>query len=39
MSVHFSSATGLWATPMDFFKRYDDLYGFELVVCAVDDIA
>ena len=39
MSVHFSSATDLWATPMDFFKRYDNLYGFELDVCADDENA
>ena len=39
MSVHFSSATDLWATPMDFFRRYDDLYRFELDVCADDDNA
>lgn len=34
MKVHFSSETDLWATPMSFFKKYDDLYGFELDVCA-----
>lgn len=39
MDVHFSSKTDLWATPMDFFCKYDDLYGFELDVCADDDNA
>jgi len=39
MKVHFSSETDLWATPMSFFKKYDDLYGFELDVCASVDNA
>ena len=39
MSVHFSSETDLWATPMSFFKKYDALYGFELDVCASVDNA
>jgi phage N-6-adenine-methyltransferase len=33
-NVHFSSATDLWATPQDFFDRYNGLYGFQLDVCA-----
>lgn len=37
MSVHFSSKTGLWYTPEDFFKKYDDKYKFEIDVCATDD--
>lgn len=34
MSVHFSSATDLWATPQDFFDKQDAIYGFTLDVCA-----
>lgn len=34
MSVHFSSATDLWATPQDFFDRYNAVHGFDLDVCA-----
>ena len=34
MDVHFSSATEMWATPQDFFDRYDAMFGFELDVCA-----
>lgn len=34
MSVHFSSKTDLWATPQDFFDRYNAQYKFELDVCA-----
>lgn len=34
MSVHFSSATEMWATPQDFFDRYDAMFNFELDVCA-----
>ena len=33
-NIHFSSATDLWATPQDFFDRYNGLYGFQLDVCA-----
>ena len=39
MNVHFSSATDLWATPLDFFKKYDGVYKFELDVCADADNA
>ena len=39
MSVHFSSKTDLWATPQDFFDKYDAIYGFELDVCANADNA
>ena len=35
MSVHFSSKTELWATPMDFFQKWSDsIGGFDLDVCA-----
>lgn len=34
MSVHFSSKTDLWSTPQDFFERYNNVYNFQLDVCA-----
>lgn len=34
MNVHFSSATDLWATPQDFFDKYNSKYNFTLDVCA-----
>lgn len=34
MAVHFSSATDLWATPQEFFDKYDAIFGFDLDVCA-----
>ena len=34
MDVHFSSKTDLWATPQEFFDKYDAIHGFELDVCA-----
>ena len=34
MSVHFSSATDLWATPQDFFDKLHAEFGFTLDVCA-----
>jgi len=35
VSVHFSSKTELWATPMDFFQKWNDsIGGFDLDVCA-----
>lgn len=39
MSVHFSSKTDLWATPQDFFDKYDKVFGFETDVCATEDNA
>ena len=33
-NVHFSSKTDLWATPQDFFDKYNKIYNFELDVCA-----
>jgi phage N-6-adenine-methyltransferase len=39
MSVHFSSATDLWATPQDFFDRQNAIYAFTLDVCATADNA
>jgi phage N-6-adenine-methyltransferase len=34
VSVHFSSATDLWATPPDFFARISERFAFDLDVCA-----
>jgi phage N-6-adenine-methyltransferase len=34
VSVHFSSKTDMWATPQDFFDRYNAKYKFTLDVCA-----
>ena len=34
MIVHFSSKTDLWATPQDFFDKYNKVYNFTLDVCA-----
>jgi phage N-6-adenine-methyltransferase len=39
VSVHFSSATDLWATPQEFFDRLDEQFGFTLDVCATADNA
>ena len=39
MSVHFSSATDLWATPSEFFARLDKIYHFETDVCATAENA
>lgn len=32
--VHFSSASDDWPTPIDFFERLNDEFGFKLDVCA-----
>lgn len=39
MNVHFSSATDVWATPQEFFDKYDAIYGFTLDVCANEENA
>lgn len=39
MGVHFSSATEMWSTPDDFFKKYDSVYGFQTDVCATQENA
>lgn len=39
MNVHFSSETDLWATPQDFFDKYNAIYNFDLDVCATDQNA
>jgi phage N-6-adenine-methyltransferase len=38
-NVHFASKTDLWATPQEFFDKYNALYGFNLDVCANQDNA
>jgi phage N-6-adenine-methyltransferase len=35
VSVHFSSATDLWATPQQTFDRLNEEFGFETDVCAL----
>jgi phage N-6-adenine-methyltransferase len=39
MNVHFSSNTDLWATPIEFFNKYDEKFNFELDVCATHENA
>ena len=34
MQVHFSSNTDLWATPQEFFDKYNSIYNFDIDVCA-----
>jgi phage N-6-adenine-methyltransferase len=34
MEVHFSSKTDMWATPQDFYDKYNKNYNFTLDVCA-----
>ena len=38
-SVHFSSKTEMWETPQDFFDRYNDVFGFDIDVCAIQENA
>lgn len=33
--VHFSSETGVWETPQDFFDKLNEEFGFETDVCAL----
>lgn len=39
MSVHFSSATDQWATPIDLFEKLDAIFNFQTDVCADKDNA
>lgn len=39
MNVHFSSKTDMWSTPQAFFDKYDQVYRFNLDVCATADNA
>lgn len=36
-SVHFSSKTGEWATPQDFFDALNKEFGLHVDVCATDE--
>jgi len=36
MNVHFSSESAEWETPQDLFDELNDIYNFELDVCATD---
>jgi phage N-6-adenine-methyltransferase len=38
-SVHFSSKTDLWATPIAFFQKLNMEFGFTLDPCATDENA
>lgn len=38
-SVHFSSQTSEWETPQDLFDRLNEVYNFELDVCATSQNA
>ena len=39
LSVHFSSATDLWATPQELYDKLNARYSFELDVCATAENA
>jgi len=39
MNVHFSSQTDMWATPQEFFDKYNKQYGFQADVCAIEENA
>jgi len=38
-ALMFSSKTDLWATPQEFFDKYDKIYQFNTDVCANTDNA
>lgn len=38
-NIHFSSKTDLWATPQDFFDKYNQIYNFDIDVCALQENA
>jgi len=38
-NIHFSSTTDLWATPQEFFDKYNASFGFTLDVCALPENA
>jgi phage N-6-adenine-methyltransferase len=39
MDVHYSSKTDLWATPLDFYEKYNSIFNFGLDVCALPENA
>lgn len=38
-TIHYSSQSIMWATPPDFFEKYNRIYKFNTDVCAVEDDA
>jgi len=36
MSIHFSSKSQEWETPQEVFKEWDEIYNFNLDVCATE---
>lgn len=39
MSIHFSSETHTWETPVDFFNKLNEIYKFDLDACAEHETA
>lgn len=39
MNIHFSSETDMWATPQNFFNEYNNIYNFNIDVCATKENA
>ena len=39
MNVHFSSETDMWATPQEFFDKCNEVFNFDLDVCATAENA
>ncbi len=39
MSVHFSNKTDMWATPQDFYDKYNKIFNFTVDVCAISENA
>ena len=37
--VHYSSKSDEWETPLEFFQKYNDIYNFDIDVCATKDNA
>jgi phage N-6-adenine-methyltransferase len=38
-NIHFSSKTDMWATPQAFFDKYNEIYKFDIDVCAIAENA
>lgn len=39
MNVHFSSKSDMWETPQDLFNKYNNIYNFDIDVCAIPENA
>jgi phage N-6-adenine-methyltransferase len=39
MDVHYSSQTVIWETPKEFFDKYNEIYKFDIDVCALPENA